>query len=135
MRVVEEIAGMEAAASAGSIEKFDGQTWYKISNVDSIPPFFMTITSSSDAWNFIWSNGAMTAGRKDSNRAIFPYYTADKILDLKNTSGSFSAVKVRGKEVTYIWEPFADFAEFKVERNLYKNASGSHIIFEEKNLD
>ena len=89
MRFVEEIAGMQAEKSAGSIEKFDGQTWYKIANVDSIPPFFMTITSSSDAWNFIWSNGALSAGRKDASRAIFPYYTADKILDLRNTTGSF----------------------------------------------
>ena len=135
MRVVEEIAGMEAAASAGSIQKFDGQTWYKIANVDSIEPFFMTITSSSDAWNFIWSNGALSAGRKDANRAIFPYYTADKILDLKNTTGSFSAVKVKDGQKTLLWEPYADQAEFKVERNLYKNASGSHIIFEEFNKE
>ena len=135
MRFVEEIAGMQAGPSAGSIEKFAGQTWYKIANVDSIPPFFMTITSSSDAWNFIWSNGALTAGRKDANRAIFPYYTADKILDLKNTSGSFCAIKVKDKDGTLLWEPFADQAEFKVERNLYKNASGSHIIFEEINKE
>ncbi|MBQ9626284.1 MAG: hypothetical protein IJR40_03820 [Treponema sp.] len=126
---------MQAEKSAGSIEKFDGQTWYKIANVDSIPPFFMTITSSSDAWNFIWSNGALSAGRKDASRAIFPYYTADKILDLKNTTGSFSAVKVKCDKGTMVWEPFADQAEFKVERNLYKNASGSHVIFEEINKE
>ncbi|MBQ7619496.1 MAG: hypothetical protein IJS51_05120 [Treponema sp.] len=126
---------MQAEKSAGSIEKFDGQTWYKIANVDSIPPFFMTITSSSDAWNFIWSNGALSAGRKDASRAIFPYYTADKILDLKNTTGSFSAVKVKCDKGTMVWEPFADQAEFRVERNLYKNASGSHVIFEEINKE
>lgn len=135
MRFVEEFAGMQAEKSAGSIQKFDGQTWYKIANVDSIEPFFMTITSSSDAWNFIWSNGALSAGRKDANRAIFPYYTADKILDLKNTSGSFAAVKVKGKDGTFVWEPYADQAEFKVERNLYKNSSGSHVIFEEINKE
>ncbi|MBQ3836247.1 MAG: hypothetical protein II814_03860 [Treponema sp.] len=126
---------MQAEKSAGSIEKFDGQTWYKIANVDSIPPFFMTITSSSDAWNFIWSNGALSAGRKDASRAIFPYYTADKILDLKNTTGSFSAVKVKCDKGTMVWEPFAGQAEFRVERNLYKNASGSHVIFEEINKE
>ena len=135
MRFVEEFAGMQAEKSAGSIEKFDGQTWYKIANVDSIPPFFMTITSSSDAWNFIWSNGALTAGRKDASRAVFPYYTSDKILDLKATTGSFSAVKVKGDKGTFVWEPFADQAEFKVERNLYKNSCGSHIIFEEINKE
>ena len=36
MRFVEEFAGMQAEKSAGSIEKFAGQTWYKIANVDSI---------------------------------------------------------------------------------------------------
>jgi hypothetical protein len=135
MRFVEEFAGMKSEESAGSIEKFAGQTWYKIANVDSIPPFFMTITSSSDAWNFIWSNGALSAGRKDANRAIFPYYTADKILDLKATTGSFSAVKAQGDKGVFVWEPFAEAPEFKVERNLYKNASGSHVIFEEINKE
>ena len=135
MRFVEEFAGMKPEESAGSIEKFAGQTWYKIANVDSIPPFFMTITSSSDAWNFIWSNGALSAGRKDANRAIFPYYTADKILDLKATTGSFSAVKAQGDKGVFVWEPFAEAPEFKVERNLYKNASGSHVIFEEINKE
>ena len=135
MRFVEEFAGMKSEESAGSIEKFAGQTWYKIANVDSIPPFFMTITSSSDAWNFIWSNGALSAGRKDANRAIFPYYTADKILDLKATTGSFSAVKAKGDKGVFVWEPFAEAPEFKVERNLYKNASGSHVIFEEINKE
>ncbi|MBQ6029492.1 MAG: hypothetical protein IJL24_08220 [Treponema sp.] len=135
MRFVEEFAGMKSEESAGSIEKFAGQTWYKIANVDSIPPFFMTITSSSDAWNFIWSNGALSAGRKDANRAIFPYYTADKILDLKATTGSFSAVQAQGDKGVFVWEPFAEAPEFKVERNLYKNASGSHVIFEEINKE
>lgn len=135
MRFVEEIAEKKAAPSAGSIVEFAGQNWYKIANVDSIPPFFMTITSSSDAWNFIWSNGALSAGRKDASRAIFPYYSADKILDLKDTTGSFSAVKVKGQGGTFLWEPFAEQAEFKVERNLYKNSSGSHVIFEEINKE
>ncbi len=134
-RTVEQMTSLEPGKSSGSIEKFDGQNWYRISNVDSIEPFFMTISSSSDAWNFIWSNGALSAGRKDANQAVFPYYTADKILDLKNVTGSYSAVKIPGPDGTFFWEPFADNSQYKIERNLYKNASGSHIIFEEKNLE
>ena len=80
MRFVEEIAGMQAGPSAGSIEKFAGQTWYKIANVDSIPQFFMTITSSSDAWNFIWSNGALTAGRKDATAVGSAHALAEAML-------------------------------------------------------
>lgn len=134
-QTIEQIQSLEPKKSAGSVENFNGENWYKISNVNSIEPFFMTITSSSDAWNFIWSNGALTAGRKDASRAIFPYYTADKILDLKSSCGNYSAVKVSGAAGTLLWEPFADSPLFKVERNLYKNASGSHIIFEERNLE
>ena len=134
-KTIEQIQSLKPAPSSGSVENFNGESWYKISSVNSIEPFFMTITSSSDVWNFIWSNGALTAGRRDSNRAVFPYYTADKILDLKNTCGNYSAVKICSTEGTLLWEPYADSPLFKVERNLYKNASGSHIIFEEKNLE
>lgn len=113
----------------------DGDLWYKIENYDAIPDFFMTITSSSDVWNFIWSSGALSAGRKDSGHAIFPYYTCDKINDLRNTAGPFTAVKIKADNDTYYWEPFASSPVFKVKRNLYKNSAGSRIIFEEINTE
>ena len=37
---------------------------YKISNVDRMDPFLMSLTSSDNHWMFISSNGALTAGRK-----------------------------------------------------------------------
>ncbi len=133
IRTIDQIKALAPEQSNGSVVKLDGDLWYKIENYDSIPPFFMTITSSSDIWNFIWSTGALSAGRKDSSFAIFPYYTADKIDDFKNQTGPFSAIKVKSNDGIYYWEPFASTPSFKVKRNLYKNSAGSHIIFEEIN--
>ena len=66
----------------------NGESFYKISNSDFMRPFFMSIVSNSDHWMFISSNGSLTAGRKNSNNAIFPYYTDDKITETVETTGS-----------------------------------------------
>lgn len=133
MQTISQIKSLSPEKSNGSVININGDLWYKIENYNSMPDFFMTITSSSDVWNFIWSSGALTAGRKDSSYAIFPYYTCDKVNDLKNTAGPFTAIKVKAENDTYYWEPFATEPAFKVKRNLYKNSAGSHIIFEEIN--
>ena len=57
----------------------NNETYYKISNVDRMRPFFMSIVSNSKHWMFISSNGGLSAGRTNSNNALFPYYTDDKI--------------------------------------------------------
>jgi hypothetical protein len=61
--------------------------------------FFMTITSSSDIWNFCWSQGGISAGRIDCDHAIFPYYTADKISDAKYTTGHYAAIDATARRV------------------------------------
>ena len=38
----------------GSFTTLNGERYYKIANYDQMDDFFMTITSSSDIWNFIW---------------------------------------------------------------------------------
>ncbi|MCQ2610333.1 MAG: hypothetical protein MJ169_01165 [Treponema sp.] len=134
-RTIEQLNALAPAASNGSVIEKDGDLWYKIENYDSIPPFFMTITSSSDIWNFIWSSGALSAGRKDSSHAVFPYYTCDKIDDGKTNTGSYTAVKVLKDGQTFYWQPFSSNRSFKIQRNLYKNSAGSHIIFEEINCE
>jgi len=135
MRTVDQIKALAPEQSQGSVVKMNGDLWYKIENYNSIPNFFMTITSSSDVWNFIWSSGALSAGRKDSGFAIFPYYTSDKIADMKDQIGPFSAIKVKKENSIYYWEPFATTPSFKIKRNLYKNSAGSHVIFEEINTE
>jgi len=124
-------------AVQSELVSFLEDTFYKIGHVDAMPPFFMTIVSASDVWNFIWSNGGLTAGRKNADHAIFPYYTADKVADARNYTGPFTALKVTEGDTTWYWEPFSETSAgiWNIERNLYKNTSGSKIYFEEVNKD
>ncbi len=128
----------------GSFVSLDGEQFYKISNYDKMEDFFMTITSSSDVWNFCWSQGGITAGRIDCDHEVFPYYTADKVSDLKNVTGPYFAVAIEENSKKTIWEPFASLffstsarftEEENLERNIYKNSNGSKIWFEEINKD
>jgi hypothetical protein len=66
------------------------EQFYKISNSDDLRPFFMSIVSDSNHWMFISSNGGLSAGRKDAQHALFPYYTDDKITEAADITGSKS---------------------------------------------
>ena len=59
----------------------EGELYFKIENIDALPPFFISVVSNSNHWMFISSNGALSAGRKNSDHALFPYYTDDKITE------------------------------------------------------
>ena len=54
--------------------KIGNENFYKISNVDKMRPFFMSIVSNSNHWMFISSTGSLSAGRKNSEFSLFPYY-------------------------------------------------------------
>lgn len=127
----------------GSFVELDGETFYKIENYDLMNDFFMTITSSSDVWNFLWAQGGITAGRKNSDNAVFPYMTCDRISDTKNSCGPLTIIKIikDGKHGKF-WQPFESLLSSSVnryqknihiKRNLYKNLCGSKIWFEEIN--
>ena len=60
----------------------DSEEFYRIANYDRMRPFFMTVVSDADHWMFVSSNGALTAGRRNADLAVFPYYTDDKIRDM-----------------------------------------------------
>ena len=49
----------------------NNENFYKISNVNKMRPFFMSIVSAYDHWLFISSTGALSAGRKNSDNALF----------------------------------------------------------------
>ena len=121
----------------GRFVETDNEKFYKISNSNQMPDFFMTIVSSSDHWMFISSNGALTAGRKDRNNALFPYCTVDKIHDSRDITGSKTYLLVETDGKIYLWEPFTPESEkiYAIRRNLYKNIYGNKIIFEEINDD
>ena len=78
----------------GSLVNIDNEVFYKISNSDKMRPFFMSIVSDSNHWMFISSNGSLTAGRKNSEFALFPYYTDDKITEAAEITGSKSVFQV-----------------------------------------
>jgi hypothetical protein len=104
-KVLEEGLKKEIALEKVAI---DGEQFFKISNNDEMRPFFMSIVSASNHWMFIASNGGVTAGRKNSEYALFPYYTDDKITESADTTGSKSIFQVEKLGKTYIWEPFSE---------------------------
>ena len=121
----------------GELVTIENESYYKISNSHTMRPFFMTIVSDSNHWMFISSNGGLTAGRKNAEYAIFPYYTDDKITELAETTGCKSIFRVQKNNKTLLWEPFSErqAGTYSIVRNLYKNEFGNKIIFEEINED
>lgn len=121
----------------GEFVKIDNESYYKISNSNAMRPFFMSIVSDSNHWMFLSSNGGLSAGRKDSNNALFPYYTDDKITESVETTGSKTILHVKSNGKVYLWEPFSDKYShiYNTSRNLYKNEYGNKVIFEEINND
>ena len=114
-----------------------GEKFYKIENHDQMRPFFMSIVSDSNHWLFISSNGGLTAGRKNAEFALFPYYTDDKITEFADITGSKSIFQIEVDSQKMIWEPFSERFndKYTISRNLYKNTYGNKIIFEEIHHD
>jgi hypothetical protein len=115
----------------------NGKDYFKISNSDQMRPFFMSIVSDSNHWMFISSNGGLTAGRKNAEYALFPYYSDDKITESSEITGAKSIFQVTKNGEKYIWEPFSiRFQDnYNTICNLYKSVYGNALIFEEINLD
>ena len=124
-------------AVRGEYTSLLGEPFYQIENYDAMEPFFMTIVSSSDHWLFISSNGGLSAGRGNSDQALFPYYTEDKLTDNCETTGSKTILLVTRLGRTSVWEPFSIRQQgcCSIIRNLYKNVSGTALVFEESNVD
>ncbi|NVK26595.1 MAG: hypothetical protein HWE14_01060 [Flavobacteriia bacterium] len=121
----------------GEFLKLDGEWYYKITDVDKMDVFFISVVSPYDHWMFVGSNGGITAGRGNSDNALFPYYTHDKIIDTAGITGSKTLLKVVKDGKTYLWEPcmFEDKGIYNVQRNILKNDTGNRLIFEIINRD
>jgi hypothetical protein len=115
----------------------DGEDYYQITHYDRMRPFFMSVVSSSDHWMFVSSTGAMTAGRRNPDLALFPYTTDDKIHDSAEITGGKSILIVWRRGRLFLWEPFSERHRgmYRVQRNLYKNDWGDKLVFEECNQD
>lgn len=92
----------------GEFVTIDNESYYKIENSDTLRPFFMSIVSNSNHWMFISSNGGLSAGRKDSDMVLFPYYTDDKITESKEVTGNKTIFQIHIDGKIYLWEPFSD---------------------------
>ncbi|MAZ92887.1 MAG: hypothetical protein CMF58_00555 [Lentimicrobiaceae bacterium] len=121
----------------GRFVDIGGLKYYQIQNYHEMPDFFMSIASDSDHWIFISSNGSLSAGRKDRNNALFPYYTVDEVHDYKDITGSITCLSIQKEDGEYIWEPFSNHSPkfYHITRNIYKSYLGNSIIFEEVNHD
>ncbi|TWU56840.1 hypothetical protein Poly51_27570 [Rubripirellula tenax] len=120
----------------GEYVQIDGKDWYKISNSHRMADFFISIVSSSNHWMFVSSSGALTAGRRNADSSLFPYYCSDKISDAATNTGPRTLLRIRHEGGPWcLWEPFATapIRTGQRTRNLYKNSLGTRILFEEFN--
>jgi len=114
-----------------------GERFYRIVNHDAMPPFLMSLVSDSDHWMFVSSTGALTAGRRDPDHALFPYYTDDRIHDSQDQTGGKTVLRVTRGGLTSLWEPFSQRYEglYRITRSLAKSVYSNKIVFEEVNHD
>ena len=121
----------------GGYATLRGERFYRIRNVDAMPPFLMSLLGASDLWMFVASSGGLTAGRVDADGALFPYVTQDRLFESVEHTGPKTVLRVRRAGQTSLWEPFSERGRgvYRVERSLAKSVLGHAVVFEEANLD
>jgi len=135
--VAEALLKAADTAVTGSLVDIQGEPFYRVANHDAMAPFLMSLVSDSDLWLFISSNGALSAGRKDPDHALFPYYTDDRIHDSQDQTGSRTLLRIVRDGRTSLWEPFSQRFDglYRTARSLAKSVYGNRILFQEDNLD
>ena len=120
----EIITTNETNSVSMDIVTLNNEKFYKINNNDAMRPFFMSIVSNSNHWMFISSNGGLSAGRKNAEFALFPYYTDDKITESVEITGSKTIFQISFNNQKLIWEPFSEHftGKFNISRNLYRTS-------------
>jgi hypothetical protein len=121
----------------GQFVLIDNEKYYQITQYDNMLPFFISLASDSNHWMYISSTGGLTAGRKNPDQALFPYYTDDKINESSEMTGSKTILHVSKDGKRYLWEPFSERNKgvYRLERSIAKSTVGNKLIFTEKNLD
>jgi hypothetical protein len=123
-------------AGDGAFVEWDGTTLYRITEFDRLDPFLIALTSSDDHWMYITSSGGLTAGRVSPDTALFPYETVDRLYDSHRFTGPLTIIDVVRDGRSRRWEPFAPRIgtdNRHIERNLYKDALSTMLVFEELN--
>lgn len=121
----------------GRFVNIDGEQFYQIADYDGMQPFFISLASDTDLWMYIASTGGLTAGRVSPDRALFPYYTDDKIIEQSEVTGPKTIMHVMRGGRTFLWEPFSDRQQgvYHLRRTIAKNTVGNKLLFTETNLD
>jgi len=129
------LSGVQKAT--GQFVLIGEEKFYQIRNFDSMQPFFISIASDSNHWMYISSTGGLTAGRKNPDQALFPYYTDDKINESAEITGSKTILHVSKNGRIYLWEPFSDRNKgvYPIECTISKSTTGNKLIFAEKNME
>ena len=124
-----------AAGVAGELVDMAGQRFYAIRHVDRMPPFLVSVVSSTDHWLFVSSTGGLSAGRISPDTALFPYITVDKIHESGLHTGPRTLLRAEAAGQLRVWEPFNREQDraFEVSRHLYKSVAGNKLCFEEIN--
>jgi len=112
----------------GGFTYIDGSEWYRIDGYDLLDPFLVSMVTPTDQWMYVSSSGALTAGRRSAQEALFPYETDDRLHRAGGRVGPVTVVRV-GAEV---WEPFSPGTPLGlVERSIAKTSVGDRLRFEE----
>lgn len=135
------IADATSRYATGKVEghhvMIDGELYYRVDHYDRLPPFLMSVVSSSDHWMFISSTGGLSAGRHDADHALFPYYTDDILHGCAEATGGKTIIIAARDSRRALWEPLSARYEglYRTTRNLYKSVYGNKLVFEEVNHD
>ena len=127
----------------GGFVQIEGESFYQIKDAHLMREFFMSVTGGDNHWMFVSSRGALTAGRRNADSSLFPYYSADKISDLAESIGCHTIIQTADLRSTghqneqepavFNWTPFRGQPQPWRRVNLYRNELGSKLIFEEIN--
>jgi len=125
-----DASALNDSEPTGHVTLREGERGFQVDNVDALPPFLVSLLSDGDHWMFLASNGALTAGRKNPDHALFPYYTQDKLLDMAGSSGCVSAFRQTDGSIWRPFDPTKNKAE-SIERTFWKSETGNRVIFTE----
>ena len=105
----------------------NNESFFELPNVHRMRPFLMSVVSHSNHWLFIASNGGISAGRRDADIALFPYYTDDKLVANAGNTGSKTIIHALQNNAWHLWKPFDGdvLDEPKITRTLYKSIYGN----------
>ena len=135
MNAASRIQTATAEGVAGEFLDMAGERFYAIRNVDRMPPFLVSVVSSTDHWLFVSSTGGLSAGRVSPDTALFPYITVDKIDESRLHTGPRTLLRTEASGQLRVWEPFNGEQDraFEISRHLYKSIAGNKLCFEEIN--